>query len=641
MADYAPLVSRYAQAYGVRPALGAALIRQESGGNPNAVSSSGAQGLGQLMPSTARALGVTNPFDPEQNIRASMQYLGQHLKTFGGDETKALAAYNAGPGAVQKYGGVPPFKETQNYVRSVMNMAGQSGGPAAPRAPVLPSRGGAAGKRATGGLNPQGVGQLLGYDPSTIASLLPQITPPPPAYSQTAPGPYQPQSTIPPEGQMGPMPGFQGPSDLQRYNDALSQSLGPSPFAAQALQAQSALARAKAYQAGMPDAEREPYDPYSGPAMPTRNLPAIPDRPAPAMSPMAQILGALGGLVSPVNAGALGAAPLAAANNAAQQQYGDRLERFNLATGQANHQYEDAVAARHAQVQEALHNRQQEIDQSRYEDTLQQLAARLAAEAAGAQVTAEGMPGLAAQDQAARQHALAASTIANEINARSQDSNMLYQRWLGEQGVRAGSSGALTNLLYGLRGLDDRDAYNQGRLSAMNDANDIRAGMLDLRRRQDAWDMAHPDAGGAGVKQKPFEPSMRDDPRVAQQWKDYDAANKAYQNQLKYLSNKASTDMFTRDYIKNKLGGDASRFVSADPALQSFLTNLRAAEARLNPLREQILAGKMPLPEGTRMVPTDQTPAQQQVPQTPGLLSGSVTKTPGVRHFDINSGKFR
>lgn len=125
------LINDAAQRNGVDPALLKGLIRQESNFNPNARSGAGAVGLTQLMPSTAAGLGVGDPTDPAQAIEGGARYLKQQLDRFGGDPGKALAAYNAGPGAVQRFGGVPPYAETQDYVQKVLGYAAQyRGGPA-------------------------------------------------------------------------------------------------------------------------------------------------------------------------------------------------------------------------------------------------------------------------------------------------------------------------------------------------------------------------------------------------------------------------------------------------------------------------------------------------------------------------------
>jgi len=116
---YAAEITSAATANGIDPALLAGLVKQESGFNPNAGSGAGARGLTQLMPGTASGLGVSNVLDPVQSLNGGAKYLKQQLDAFGGDVTKALAAYNAGPGAVQRFGGVPPYAETQNYVRIV------------------------------------------------------------------------------------------------------------------------------------------------------------------------------------------------------------------------------------------------------------------------------------------------------------------------------------------------------------------------------------------------------------------------------------------------------------------------------------------------------------------------------------------
>jgi soluble lytic murein transglycosylase-like protein len=121
---YAAEIDAAATKYNVDPALLRGLIRQESNFNPNAGSPAGARGLTQLMPGTAAALGVDASV-PAQAIEGGAKYLRQQLDKFGNDPAKALAAYNAGPGAVQRYGGVPPYAETQNYVRKVLAYAAE------------------------------------------------------------------------------------------------------------------------------------------------------------------------------------------------------------------------------------------------------------------------------------------------------------------------------------------------------------------------------------------------------------------------------------------------------------------------------------------------------------------------------------
>ena len=132
-ARYRTLITTAALRNGLQPALLAALLRSESGFDPRAVSPAGAQGMAQFMPATARGMGVTNPFDPAQAIPAAARLLSGHVRSFG-SVPLALAAYNAGPGAVRRYGGIPPYPETQAYVARILALAGGAasigGGPA-------------------------------------------------------------------------------------------------------------------------------------------------------------------------------------------------------------------------------------------------------------------------------------------------------------------------------------------------------------------------------------------------------------------------------------------------------------------------------------------------------------------------------
>ncbi|MGO0122187.1 lytic transglycosylase domain-containing protein [Desulfothermobacter acidiphilus] len=133
--SFAELFRRLEKEYNLPPGLVEAVAQAESGLNPRVVSEAGAMGLMQLMPGTASALGVVDPFDPVQNATAGALYLSQLLEQFGGDLRLALAAYNAGPGAVEHYRGIPPYPETQAYVQRVLqHMQAPSGGsPTVPR----------------------------------------------------------------------------------------------------------------------------------------------------------------------------------------------------------------------------------------------------------------------------------------------------------------------------------------------------------------------------------------------------------------------------------------------------------------------------------------------------------------------------
>jgi soluble lytic murein transglycosylase-like protein len=122
---YEPLIQEHATRQSLRPELVRAVIQVESGFDPRALSPKGAMGLMQLMPATARSLGVNNPWDPAQNIRGGTDYLRQLLDQYEGHEELALAAYNAGSGAVDRHRGIPPYRETRDYVRKVGAAAGE------------------------------------------------------------------------------------------------------------------------------------------------------------------------------------------------------------------------------------------------------------------------------------------------------------------------------------------------------------------------------------------------------------------------------------------------------------------------------------------------------------------------------------
>lgn len=121
-ADLRDLVRRISVEQGVDPRLVHALVTVESGYQPRAVSPKGALGLTQLMPATAKRLHVTNPFDPEQNVRAGVRELSRLIARYQGDLPRALAAYNAGEGAVDRYRGVPPYRETRGYVERILSL---------------------------------------------------------------------------------------------------------------------------------------------------------------------------------------------------------------------------------------------------------------------------------------------------------------------------------------------------------------------------------------------------------------------------------------------------------------------------------------------------------------------------------------
>ena len=144
-ADLEPLITLHSDAQALDPKLVKAVIQAESGYNVRALSNKGAIGLMQLMPSTASLLNVSNPYDPDDNIRGGTRYLRQMLDRFAGRVEFAIAAYNAGPGAVERHGGIPPYAETRAYVKRVLSLynGGGGGGFQIPAQPLVTASSGA------------------------------------------------------------------------------------------------------------------------------------------------------------------------------------------------------------------------------------------------------------------------------------------------------------------------------------------------------------------------------------------------------------------------------------------------------------------------------------------------------------------
>ena len=170
--DLRALATAAARRHGLDPELVLAVVAVESAFQPAAVSPKGAQGLMQLMPRTASSLGVGDPFDPAENLDGGARHLGSLLTLYRGDVQRALAAYNAGAGAVARHGGVPPYPETRDYVRKVIRRYQAEGGKITPTKPAVPKKGAATAKAGAGesaGTTPDAAPQTAATGPSPAA----------------------------------------------------------------------------------------------------------------------------------------------------------------------------------------------------------------------------------------------------------------------------------------------------------------------------------------------------------------------------------------------------------------------------------------------------------------------------------------
>lgn len=409
--DWENLIAKASAATGVHPNLLRAVMMAESSGNPRDVSRTGAQGLMQLMPGTARSLGVRNAFDPQQNLMGGAKYLAQNLKLFGGDVSRALAAYNAGPGAVQKFGGIPPYPETQKYVRNVMGLFGQpfrgASGRGGRQASGFPSPfGGAPAAPAPDLRSVLGDGQSLNLG-AVIQSLMEtsRANPINPAYVRPV---VEDGEGMGWNGALGAIGGMGGvgpqmpemktlPSLVDNYGTAMEEAakLAPNPYAPQELFARTQAEKENKL-AQFLDANPMPQmglrEALGYVDMPHRQAVALPDRVRPQVDPLSQGIATLAGLFQPASMGALAGIPYRSAVESADRATGDARQRYALERERADTEFGDRLQERqatlqHAQQANAVANENSQIG---YQNLLAARNARLQSAQLGAQGDASG-----------------------------------------------------------------------------------------------------------------------------------------------------------------------------------------------------------------------------------------------------------
>jgi hypothetical protein len=386
MPDYTPIIDEAEQQYNLPRGFLHSVIRWESGGNPNDVSRTGAVGLGQLMPRTAQELGVTNRYDPRQNIMGAAKYLAQGRSKFGNDPRDWLSYYNSG----KPYAQGSKIPGVTDYVNRILSSAGQ-GGQTSWNMP------------GSALLLPQGLTSPWG----------PKVQPTRAAVKPTAMG----------IGELPPPPPPPTPPDYTADQDALSlarrdEIRATHPYAPQEAEGAATQAGLKEYLAKLPaynpQDPRYNYTPYTPEALPSHPIVPLPDMPQVRVDPLSQILAGIGGFISPVHAGAINAVPLEAALRQRQQQHFEDLQRQQMLQGQADITYDDALRQVNQQNQAGLFNFQGAQEAARAGAGAQEADLRQRADIAGQQTRAGSLlgayPGL---DQTEQNRLLARSTQAD------------------------------------------------------------------------------------------------------------------------------------------------------------------------------------------------------------------------------------
>ena len=493
MKNYDALINKYAQLNNLDPNLVRAVIKQESSGNPRAVSPVGAKGLMQLMPRTAASLGVKDAFDEEQNIAGGTRYLAQQIKRFGSVEN-GLAAYNAGAGKVKKYGGIPPIPETQNYVKKIManykspskssNTASRSAAPTAPTKRQNNASLGALSQAfdAQGNVDPQAF--LNYFLQGTTQNNAPSTPLYDPFSATSAPNPnYNPQSSFNPFAAIGldnpaqqiPEKPYDDRKNLmvpalsdqrnQAEKDTLNNNITDSEREQKRLVAQSKLLKAQAEMLKhnpTPELQQDEYVP-----VPERQQAALPVRPEARLDPMSAIIATLAGTIDNENAGSYASVPLSAGIEQADREYGDRIQHYKMLTDQLANDYEQELNDRNERVRYS-----RDKNATKYQNDLNKRAGVLEAGNLDAQVglnddLAKDDGGFIPREKQAAQSNLQSQQLGRQINEQLGQNQAKQNAELKSQALDAQASRNAFSFLSNL--------YNyQSRLQGVQQTNNTK-----------------------------------------------------------------------------------------------------------------------------------------------------------------------